>query len=168
MLLAMSRAVCTILERMILATCPGEARERDWSGVGIPELEAAESYANCGASVAQSAILLPMAHLGAAFCPTDVIVSGLGTRLKDAYAEPTVASQTAFCNGPPTAGVHRLCGHLHVCSSWTSTVYKAMALTKVTWLMHVWRKYMMTAIFGAACNCHATTSALLVTGHIQA
>ena len=119
-----------------LGSLPGKARERGWSGVGLPELEAAESYVNCRARPC-SACRTSQAYLGAASCPTAFIVSGLRTRITVAFTEPTVALQTAFSNGPPNCRRAQAVwppARLRPC---TSTVYKAMVLTAVIWLMHV-------------------------------
>ena len=57
--------------------------------------------------------------------PMHVVDGVLGTNSKGALTQAAVASQVAFSTKPFMAGVHRLCGHLHVLLSlWSFTVYR--------------------------------------------
>ena len=112
MLLVTSHAECATIKCMILAACLAKPESEDGVVLGFLSWKQLKATPTAEQGLAQRT---SQACLGAASCPTAFIVSGLGTRITDASTEPTVALQTAFSNGPPTAGVHRLCGHLHVC-----------------------------------------------------
>ena len=84
-----------------LGSWPGKARELGWKVSGFLSWKQLKATPTAEQGLVQSAILLPIAHLGAASCPTDVIVSGLGTRLEDAFAMPTVASRLHSATVPP-------------------------------------------------------------------